>query len=1375
MGNFLHRLAKSSGRVVAAVLLLPAIQAMAAEPRSWWQEHLDASSERLTQILGGDPIAWKITATGGRAAEFGLETIDGRPVLVTHGANIVIAGATSYGPDTEIVVRLRMAAVERATVAILQAALQNPGDAKETGLRLSLSGTPVSNTVAWQMSDPLAAGPRAYVSGVYHLRGIGPRSLDWPDHLRKIIEHEMASLPPLEEKWLTVRYQLRPGAFRVYLNDRLLVERTGPEIHVTGVLRLTLGPNVQLAAVRTQPLPPADPLFEPIAIDHHLNASRIGGRAVTRTSLPPPRRLCTVEDVPFVFPEPDARGRDHIDLSRSWLQSGYLEGESPPNTGSVAGRWVGALSENPARIQFRVPKGRYRALHLIAAADSEADRVPIVTVQFYRPSSGAPEQVAARIPALASRSAEAKALPIRLDNGTAARLYLVTIPIDPGMLAWWDDMDVLEMELTKEVRLFRGYPDPSNYSFHGAGLPSSVHVYAMTLERPTADVTLKADAYSHIWTAPARPVYTVAVRNRAGKPRPVNVELAATSFDGTKRLLQKGRILLGATGRETLQKFTLNLTRYGYHDLTLTLRDGDQAWTERRSLALLHEDTRQRGDWQPGRGPIFGFYHWGGAHYTPTGDRQVHVMALAGIESATHLTRGDAGAEQRRIAEQFHMMFYKLFEGHEIYVFSQFMVDLQKMPQEEAEARLLAGLKKIEIQPDAINQPAIVSFFPEPQIGPFSYGNLPSYWGEPDYVLSKEEEARYQAFERAFVLGARLVRKHWPQAICTLPHGDPQFPVIFLRRSQEVRELFDGVTVDIPAFEHLPEKQLHQVALHRMYVCREEYRKAGKTNPVLAMYEGPCFPARPGALTPREQADQAIRWSILLFVYGVDRQLGGWAAHECAGYWGEQHYGGGVLDRIPLETPRPAYCAIATMTRQLNRKNFARWLPTGSLSVFALQFKHYQTGESVHVFWTLRGRRLVTLAVPKGAAITVTDSMDNATVLKEKAGTVTLTADTAPCYVAGLAEPVRITLGEPDHGDAAPADGALRLADLSDGAWQNSTAEDAQYAMNHPYHVRRFPGGMTATVVPAPEPQGGRALAIHLSPPPVERKVMPFYTTLVPRQPIVIPGKASHVGLWVKAASDWGRVVYCLRDAKGQRWLNIGLREAWNCDDPHCSSFFCFDGWRYLRFELPANSPFDTYREAGSSWWGHSGGRDGIVDLPLTLEKIIVERRTHAIYVNDPQPTAPDDVLLAGLYAEYERPADGTPEAVRLARLRMPVPAGVPELGNPIAELARAGVGEPTAVTRITLPDQEADGTRCFVHFTPIEGAKSYDVWVAPYADGRSALKLGMNWTEPGRMIHGLRPETDFYIFVTYVDKDKKPSKPSAAYPIRLKDMFLMK
>src|SRR5262249_10148247 len=209
-----------------------------------------------------------------------------------------------------------------------------------------------------------------------------------------------------------------------------------------------------------------------------------------------------------------------------------------------------------------------------------------------------------------------------------------------------------------------------------------------------------------------------------------------------------------------------------------------------------------------------------------------------------------------------------------------------------------------------------------------------------------------------------------------------------------------------------------------------------------------------------------------------------------------------------------------------------------------------------------------------------------------------------------------------------------------------------------------------------------------------ERKTMPFYTTLVPAKPILLPGKPSHLGVWVQAASDWGRVVYCLKDAKGERWISVGQKGEWNVDDTHCWSQFCFDGKRYLRFALPGNAPYDLYREMGTTFWGHYGPGDAIVDYPLTLEKIIVERRTHVIAGTELVPAAPDDVLLGALNAEYETAADKTPEAVRLAGLRMPLPAAPPELANPGKKLAETGGGGGPAVRRGPPPGPGDDRQR---------------------------------------------------------------------------------
>jgi len=116
---------------------------------------------------------------------------------------------------------------------------------------------------------------------------------------------------------------------------------------------------------------------------------------------------------------------------------------------------------------------------------------------------------------------------------------------------------------------------------------------------------------------------------------------------------------------------------------------------------------------------------------------------------------------------------------------------------------------------------------------------------------------------------------------------------------------------------------------------------------------------------------------------------------------------------------------------------------------------------------------------------------------------------------------------------------------------------------------------MTAHIAQDPD-QAGAFLAIHLEAQAQEHRLMPWYAVLRPARPLAIPGKACALGLSVKAASDWGRVVYSLRDAKGETWLSVGSKDEWNCNDTHGWSVFNFDGWRYLRFELPAHSEYDT-------------------------------------------------------------------------------------------------------------------------------------------------------------------------------------------------------
>jgi hypothetical protein len=257
----------------------------------------------------------------------------------------------------------------------------------------------------------------------------------------------------------------------------------------------------------------------------------------------------------------------------------------------------------------------------------------------------------------------------------------------------------------------------------------------------------------------------------------------------------------------------------------------------------------------------------------------------------------------------------------------------------------------------------------------------------------------------------------------------------------------------------------------------------------------------------------------------------------------------------------------------------------------------------------------------------------------------------------------------------------------------------------------------------------------------------------------------------VKGASDWGRVVYVLRDAKGEKWTSIGTQDQYNCDDVHSWSAFNFDGWRYLRFELPGHAGWDSFRKHGTTWWRSDGG-DGVVDLPLTLENIIVEQRSHVLYVNDVQPAASASVCLGKLHVEYASPADARPEAVRLSRLRMPLPAGTPDLPNPIAEMRRDGVGPATTITKLQPPLERNDGTLVHVHFKEVQGAKAHHVWVSAHDDGRGAVDMTPAGARSGVMVTGLGPALKLYFWVAYQDAAGKTSKPSEPMSAVLVDAF---
>ncbi|HVF10139.1 MAG TPA: hypothetical protein VNA16_05015, partial [Abditibacteriaceae bacterium] len=584
-----------------ALLTIPLTRhaARAAEP---------AKTDAGMATILGDAAGWNIVPATAPV------TMDGATALLAAapGQYVLLDSKASYGAPMEYVMVVRLRPAKGATAsASLQMAVQTLPDKTAQALGVSISATEGQESVAYHTS--LTHTKNVQLSGALGLQAVAERSLSWSEELRRTIEAQMATAPKLAESTFTIRAKVERGLFRTYLNGRFLNEIVLPAgMDASGPIKIQLHYGGQLVSIRTRPLQPTNALFEPLFLDSYVNSGVVAGKKVAPTALPTSGQAAPVDGIPFAFAR-NARGEDHVDVGASWTRFGALPGYIASNFGTFGGRWIAANKLDPTRIAMYVPTRRYKALHLIAVADGGKDEVPVVTAQFYRPDAGHPYNFAGRVPDITGKSRVAgKPVPVKTADGKTMQLYHVVIPLDPDAFSWFTDLKRIGLEITKQVEYYRAYPDPLEYSWHGGGLPSSVQIYAMTLEREGVDIDIQPDQFGHVWTAPNAPGYTIELRNDTGAATTARLSIDTKSHDGQDKTQQEQTVSLPAGNEPVKVRIPLKPSRYGLHDLALTMAHGRDRATYRRNFAYLHPDTRERGNWEAGKGAVFGYWAWGG-------------------------------------------------------------------------------------------------------------------------------------------------------------------------------------------------------------------------------------------------------------------------------------------------------------------------------------------------------------------------------------------------------------------------------------------------------------------------------------------------------------------------------------------------------------------------------------------------------------------------------------------------------------------------------------------------------------------------------------------------------------------------------------------
>jgi hypothetical protein len=877
---------------------------------------------------------------------------------------------------------------------------------------------------------------------------------------------------------------------------------------------------------------------------------------------------------------------------------------------------------------LRVPLADYVAAHVLAVADDDPNLVAAFTLRAgHYGQSGNVQDVQYDFYSPVPRRSQVKEVDqSRVLQSPAGPLVHVRVPMDT---AFSQDLDrYIEIELTKEVRLSRRAPDPNRFRYRPLGLPSGVRIAAITLERSPLQMRVGSKETGHAFVEPQKPTFEVTLRNITATAQPYKLTLEATHLDGSiTREGRAGRVDADATANLSVAVPTSNR---GYHDLVVTLEcAGKQAVLRRHtSFALLPPDTRKHRDNSP-----FGTYSFGGSHYS---GRDQDQMGPLYVKMGMRYGMFGATPEERKK--------FGLLKGNEPAI----------------QGGLANYEKLLAANPDL---PPTVLLFHETSISGRHITRTPDLFHDrPAYQMNEKEEAHFKALWEQAMTATKAMREKHPKVHIALGNGTLPTKEEFYRNKFPA-ELFDSGGNESGAFGSLPEAQPPDYLAQNssLWMDRQLLDAYGYKDKAVTMCHEVCYPStNPGNLDPETQANYFVRHSLHALAWGIPQFRPG-ILTDVGGNYRMSHWGSAGFCRAKPEfNVKPAFVAFATMTLVLDGAQFVRDVPTGSASLYALEFKQ-PDGSRVFALWTVRGQRSVKLGLENLSSWKLIDSQANETALKPNGKSIEVKVSASPIYVVGNGGLADVEAGTPDYNDkpAGKMSPLATLANLDDWKVEEGRNPELEF---YSFMIPRRRGDFVFEPVAGFE---GRTQALKVTPKPIKtgKDTMPMYAVLAHKKGIPVPGTPTEIGLWVNGNSAWGRLMFELEDASGQRWVSLGAQQAkapnpwgekdipedmlakfpnpgineWNTDDNWGISRINFDGWRYLAMPLPGNYPGEQYKWPINSQWRWD--KDGVVHYPLSFRKLIVELPEKTLHVKTFAPVTRPEIYLKDLVVGQGDPA----------------------------------------------------------------------------------------------------------------------------------------
>lgn len=862
-----------------------------------------------------------------------------------------------------------------------------------------------------------------------------------------------------------------------------------------------------------------------------------------------------------------------------------------------------------------VPSAQYIRAWVLCTVDPDAAKDPAMTVRITRfvspgPYAGRGRDALADTTVILPRGndllgAGVTRVGMVTVNGTNLPLYAVEVPLKSGEI---QDLlfheqgsqqrgalaigPYLDLELLGRLRpQERSHPFVDDRFYPDSRSVSGVHVHAVTLEATPVEMEVRSTQPGNVFHNQETPELSVALRPR--QDGAYRLTWTIRDVDGREVGAGREEIRLAAGAPERTVPVALAQPRLGWYEIELRLWQGErQLLSHQAAFALLGPDTRQAGYESP-YGSWWFYYHYGTRDPSIVGP----LLLKAGFRRAGN---GVACCSEADLAP------WKVTAP----AVGWGALRDPAATDAQIEAHIRDWLARYP------HCQSLMIFHESMPNAPLGTRSAPELFGLPVREYPGADE-RWQQATRL----ARLTREKFPQLQIDIGNSGASSELIAegLRRGFP-RDAADCIGIETVGRTGHPEK-LWEGGLQGVWLLREIARQKGYDWRVTSCFETNYRQDR--LLGAQRQAEWYVRDVLLSHAYrfpyisiGLLHDVGN-SYH--ASFWGST----GLCRRYPLLYPKKAYVAMATVTRVLDRVTLRRELPTGSNSVYALEFARAD-GSTVYALWTARGTCDLTLTWRADGTGELVDLYGRAVAVATAARQLRITAGTAVQYLVTAGEVESIVCGRRAYPDDQPPS-AVQWVNAMDRVeeWQLATAKDPLLEqVTAPHLPFRTAGDFVLRGVD--DEERGRCLELELRPrPDLPTPLLSQYAVLRLREPVTLPGAPTTLGVWVKGNSGWGQVYWEIEDANGVRRASCGtvVHDA-DVFDYDGRVSVNFDGWAFLHFPITDKSPIPDLSTGSVANLWEASDRSRPVTYPIRLTGLAVAVPQQTLRLTEMVPVA---------------------------------------------------------------------------------------------------------------------------------------------------------